>query len=246
MRSLLLLLLTSLLLTSEDFPTPRPRDPAPNLIFLLADDLRHDALGYAGNPTVRTPHLDGLAARSTVFENAYVTTSICAVSRASILSGQYARRHGIVDFSATFSDSSWRTTYPALLRQAGYHTGFVGKWGVGERDTMGPYRFDHWAGFGGQGRYEGRDSAGRYRHLTRRMGEEATTFIEQAPTDRPFLLNVSFKAPHVQDGDARQFVYDTTFAGLYADADIPRPPTAAAEYFERLPAHLQTSEGRRR
>src|SRR5882757_9505700 len=103
----------------------------PNIVFLLIDDLRWNALGFMGDKIVQTPNLDRLAAKSTVFDNLFVTTSICAVSRASYFTGQWMRRHGIEDFAAGLNGAAWDNTYPALLRGAGYRTGFIGKYGVG-------------------------------------------------------------------------------------------------------------------
>ena len=129
----------------------------PNLILLLTDDQRWDTLGVAGNPVIETPHLDRLAAEGLLFRNAFVTTPICAVSRASILSGQYAHRHGIRDFTATFSPQALAETYPLLLRAGGYTIGFIGKWGIGARDQENldavRQHFDFWAGFSHQGNY---------------------------------------------------------------------------------------------
>ena len=88
----------------------------PNIVFLLADDLRVGAMGLDGHPDVRTPNLDALAKRGMVFHNSFVTTPICAVSRASTLTGQYARRHGVNDFQTPLPDL--RQTYAALLRNA--------------------------------------------------------------------------------------------------------------------------------
>src|SRR5262245_32253776 len=87
-----------------------------NIVFLLADDLRASALGCTGDRHAHTPHLDRLAKAGVLFTNAFVTTSICAVSRGSIFSGQYARRHGIHDFATPFTAGQWAQTYPALLR----------------------------------------------------------------------------------------------------------------------------------
>jgi len=100
---------------------------APNILFLLADDQRWDAVGFAGNPVIQTPHLDQLAQRATVFENTFTTTSICMTSRASILTGQYARTHGVNDFYTVLSDEQMSKTYPGLMREADYYTGFIGK-----------------------------------------------------------------------------------------------------------------------
>ena len=107
-------------------------DPGrPNIVFLLADDLRVGSMGFDGHPEVKTPNLDKLAKRGMVFTNSFVTTPICAGSRASILTGQYARRHGVNDFQTPLPDLG--QTYASLLRGAGYFTGFIGKWGVGLR-----------------------------------------------------------------------------------------------------------------
>ncbi|MBU3666490.1 MAG: sulfatase [Chthoniobacterales bacterium] len=129
--------------------SPRHDVPArPNIVFLLADDLRVGAMGFEGHPLVKTPNLDALAKRGLVFNNSFVTTPICSVSRASILSGQYARRHGVNDFQTALPDL--RQTYPALLRESGYFTGFIGKWGVdaGSASALdeAARTFDFWAG----------------------------------------------------------------------------------------------------
>lgn len=125
-----------------------------NILFIFTDDQRWDALGYAGNHVIQTPNLDRLAARGTYFENAFVTTAICCVSRASVLTGQYGRYSGVQDF---FTPIRLETTYPRYLREAGYYTGFIGKWGTQERDTgyfmEAADLFDFWAGSMGQGNY---------------------------------------------------------------------------------------------
>lgn len=215
----------------------------PNIIFLLADDLRHDALGCMGNPIIHTPHIDALARDGVVFENAYVTTSICAPSRATILSGQYVCRHGINDFSKTFSDEAFKKTYPALLRRAGYVVGFIGKYGIG--DYLPEDAFDYWCGFTGQGYYEQTDASGGYRHLTRIQGEQAVDFLQQFAPKGPFCLSLSFKAPHSQDEDPRQFIYDPFDASLYDDVVIPRPEYLQDTFETRFPEFFRkNNEGR--
>jgi arylsulfatase A-like enzyme len=122
-----------LALLAFNLPKPATNVPArPNIIFLLADDLRYNALGHMGNGIVKTPHIDRLANEGVRFRNAYVTTAICCVSRATLLTGQYARRHGINDFTTSLSDSALARTYPVMLRKVGYYTGFIGKWGINE------------------------------------------------------------------------------------------------------------------
>ena len=216
----------------------------PNIIFLLADDHRADAMGCAGNPIISTPNMDDMARNGVRFTNAFVTTSICASSRASIFSGQWTARHGIINFALNFSDDDLALTYPMLLRAAGYRTGFIGKYGVGPKRELPIDKYHYWRGFAGQGQYEKEDDHGNYKHLTSIMGDQAVEFLQGCSPDRPFCLSVSFKAPHVQDNDPRQFIYDRAYAGLYKDVTIPTPKTADPKYFEALPEFLQKSEAR--
>ncbi|MBA7612617.1 Bifunctional sulfatase/alpha-L-rhamnosidase [subsurface metagenome] len=218
----------------------------PNIILLLTDDHRANAMGCAGNTIIQTPNMDALAANGIRFTHTFVTTSICASSRASIFSGQWTRRHGIDNFRKNFSPEALAQTYPMLLRQAGYRIGFIGKYGVGPNKELPVDKYDYWKGFAGQGRYENKDEDGNYKHLTQIMGEQATEFLQDCPEAQPFCLSISFKAPHVQDRDPRQFIYDRAYENLYKDATIPTPETAETRYFEALPEFLQTSEARRR
>jgi arylsulfatase A-like enzyme len=205
----------------------------PNIIFLLTDDQRADALGAAGNATMSTPHLDKLASEGVYFENAFVTTSICAVSRASILTGQYARRHGIWGFSKNFTDAQLANTYPLVLRSAGYVTGFVGKYGVGT--DMPAAHFDYWRGFAGQGTFRQQGSDGQPLHLTQKIGSQISAFIDSVKNlNAPFCLSVSFKAPHVE-GDPGHFLPDTAYSNLYKGMYMPVPVAAAPEYFNHFP-----------
>lgn len=204
----------------------------PNIIFLLTDDQRYDALGAMGNDIMQTPSLDKLADEGVLFTNGFVTTSICCTSRASIFSGQYARRHGINDFVTSFSDASWEQSYPSLLKKNGYFTGFVGKFGVGEEEDMPKSTFDFWRGFGGWGFYETTDDDGSPIHLTRKIGNQINEFLDVAGSnDAPFCLSVSFKAPHCQDGDERQFIVDSSYANILAGVQIPEEPLNMDEYY---------------
>ncbi len=124
-------------------------DPRPNLLMIFTDDQRHDAVGYAGNDVVHTPNLDRLARSGLVFTNCFVNTSICAVSRANLISGQYPGRHGIDDFHKTFTAGQLQQSVPARLQRAGYQTALIGKWGIGDspdRTHQGASVFDYWAG----------------------------------------------------------------------------------------------------
>jgi arylsulfatase A-like enzyme len=225
---------------------PGAPDRPVNIVFLLADDLRWDALGCAGNRIIRTPNIDRLAREGVRFTNAFVTTSICAVSRASIFSGQYARRHGINDFATPFSDAAWAQTYPALLRKAGYRTGFIGKFGVGKDVKPLAAAFDYWRGLPGQAGpfFDPKDPSRT--HATARFGNQALEFLSGCRPGKPFCLSVSFSAPHARDGAQREFPPDRRDEKLYADTVIPTPKTAQEKYFRLLPRFVQQSEGRRR
>ncbi len=215
----------------------------PNLVFLLTDDQRWDTLGCMGNRIVQTPHLDRLSREGVTFRNCFVTTAICMTSRASIFTGLHERAHGISSFNVPFAPVVAAMSYPEILRGNGYRTGFIGKWGVG--GELPANRFDYFKGFPGQGQYF-HPREGRTVHLTRIMEEQALEFLDGCAADRPFCLSVSFKAPHVQDEDPRQFLYDPEDRDLYRDTRIPAPKKADDRYFRQLPEFLQDSEGRRR
>ena len=224
----------------------RTNKKSPNIIFLLTDDQRWDSLGCMGNPIIKTPNIDDLAEKGTLFKNAFVTTSICMVSRASFLTGQYACRHKINDFRTNISPEAFAQTYPAILKKSGYKTGFVGKYGIGNLELTN--EFDKWYGIPGPGQpvYENKDKNGEYKHLTELITEQSIEFLDECSKEKPFCLSVSYKAPHVQDSDPRQFIYNPVYKDLYKDVFIPPPKTATQKHFDALPDFLKTSEARER
>ena len=230
-------------------PATIPVSARPNFLLILSDDQRWDALGCVGDPALQTPHLDALAARGRLFQNHFVTTPICAVSRASIFTGQYLRRHGMSDFKRTLSPARWAETYPLLLRAAGYHTGFVGKFGIGGRAAVQARAadFDFWRGLTGQGgeHFIAPNDATKT-HATAHQGDQSLEFLRTAPAGPPFCLSISFMAPHARDGQPREFEPDRRDESLYRDVIFRRPATASDEFFSRLPPFVQTSESRRR
>jgi arylsulfatase A-like enzyme len=217
-------------------------DPAtrPNIVFLLADDMRFDAFGAGGNAIIHTPNIDRLAADGCRFRNHFDTTSICCVSRASILSGQYASRHGIEDFNIPLPPQAWAQTYPALLQAAGYYTALIGHLGVGN-DTPATYDYaethpDRQAYF----------TPGNPEHLTAHIGDQAVKCVAQLPRSKPFCLAINFSAPHAEDGAPREFPPDHRDEKLYVDAVWPHSASADEAAFRALPDFVQRSEGRKR
>ena len=218
-------------------PDAAPAERPPNIVFLLTDDQRWDMVGCMGNPIIQTPNMDRLAEEGVLFTRHHVTTSLCAPSRASTFTGLYARCHGIHEFRTSLSDDQFAASYPELLRQAGYRTGFIGKYGVGR--TLPTERFEYFEGFSGQGRYLDKDDPTSRPHLTKIMGGQALEFLDGCTTDQPFCLSVSFKAPHVQDREAPYFINDPEYDDLYSDVTIPRFKKLAPEYYDNLPDFLK-------
>lgn len=227
--------------------TPPEKHQAPtNIILLVTDDHRWDALGVYGNDVIHTPNIDRMAEEGVLFENMFVTTSICAPSRATIMTGQYPSRHGIRTFGVELSRDQLQDTYMGQLKRAGYSVGFIGKWGVG---TPPENFFDYDRAFAGQGQYSVTTDDGEERHLTGVMGDRALEFLDQTPDDIPFVLSISFKAAHVQDSyNVRDTLYpfDPSLRALYSDTDIPLPEKADPKYYEQLPSFLRNSENRMR
>lgn len=224
------------------WPARDARRTRPNLLFVLTDDQRADAFGAAGHLFLQTPVLDRLARHGVRFENAFVTTPICAASRASILCSRHERTHRFTFGTPPLARRFTRTSYPALLRRAGYRTGFVGKFGMrvekGEQsamfDTFRPKNRNPYFKELPQGR----------RHLTDLIADECIEFVRACPRGQPFCLSVSFHAPHAEDSDPRQYLWPESVNDLYRKAAIPLPPTAEPEFFRGLPEFQQKSLNR--
>jgi arylsulfatase A-like enzyme len=176
----------------------------PNIIFILTDDHRASAMGYAGNNIIQTPEMDRLARDGVYFRNAFSSTPISAASRASILTGLYERTHKYTFQTGPIREEYMQTSYPKVLREAGYYTGFYGKFGV-KYDHLDRL-FDVHEDYDRENRYK--DRRGYFYktldkdtvHLTRYTGEKAIQFIKDAPADKPFCLSLSFSAPPAHDG----------------------------------------------
>jgi arylsulfatase A-like enzyme len=212
-----------------------------NVVLFIIDDIRWDAIGAAGNRSVRTPVIDRLAREGVRFSQARVTTSICMVSRASLLTGQYMSRHGITAFGRAIAPEAFARTYPALLRGAGYWTGYVGKYGVGaprtgDFDFLRAYEGVHWM----------TGASGERIHVTEQNARDALDFLNARPRDRPFALTVGFFAAHAEDAAKEQYLPQEWSAALYHGVTIPPPLHGEAPYLAALPPFLsnEANEGR--
>lgn len=222
--------------------TPPPKAKTrPNIVLLYADDWRHDTLGLAGHPVLKTPQLDQFAKAGVWFRRSYVTTSICGVSRASLFTGQWMSRHGNPAFNAF--QTPWEETYPGVLRANGYWVGHVGKWHNGKFPAE---RFDFGRAYAD--RHFQTMPDGSKLHVTERNERDALEFLRTRPSDKPFCLTLAFFATHAEDQNPQQYLYQPASAALYENVPIPVPLTAGDEYFRRLPPFLanEKNEGRNR
>lgn len=245
----------------------------PNIIFLLTDDQRADALGVAGNTVLETPNLDRLAREGVRFTEAHVVAPVCMPSRASFMNGQYERVHQI-GFSSPYvlSDAQWQGTYPAILRREGYHVGFVGKIGLQQYSFRGKplEKFDFWRGHDDWARFWPKE----FEHLaiyhdsdaeivTPIMSESIERFLDSRPSDKPFMLSVSFSAPHgsisgtvlypEEDGPTRmtkpanthpKLVGHPVYGSLYREREMDIPSSFGDDTAKHIPLEVHPREGR--
>jgi N-acetylglucosamine-6-sulfatase len=173
-----------------------------NVAFILSDDHRYDAMGFMGHPIVETPSIDRIAARGVHLRNAFVTTSLCSPSRATILTGLYAHQHKVVDNNTAVPAGT--TFFPQYLQRAGYQTALVGKWHMGGDDGGPQPGFDRWVSFKGQGSYlpspEGLNVDGKAvpqkGYITDELTDYAIDWLRGRDRSRPFFLYLSHKGVH--------------------------------------------------
>lgn len=223
----------------------------PNVIFILTDDQRFDAIGYAGNELIHTPEMDKLATAGTYFNRAMVTTPICAASRASLLSGVYERTHRFNFQTGNIRDEYMNHAYPRMMREAGYHTGFYGKYGVrynGEEKMFDEYEtYDRNNSFADRRGYYYKKLNGDTVHLTRYTGQQGLDFLEKnADADKPFCLALNFSAPHAHDRAEKQYFWQEATASLLTTTTIPPPALGDDKYFAQLPKPVRDGFNRLR
>ena len=217
-------------------PSSAAAEPRPNVLLIVVDDLRFDDFGAAGHSFARTPHLDRVAREGAQFRDFFAVTPLCSPSRANILTGLATRRHGILDNTERSPLSHRLPTFARTLQAAGYHTGFIGKWHMGNDPTPRP-GFDYWVALPGQGEvadpelFEDGRLARAPGYVTDIFTDRALAFITRARS-APFLLMLSHKALHpnkvqAADGTSRPigeggFIPAPRHRALYADATPAR------------------------
>jgi N-acetylglucosamine-6-sulfatase len=199
-----------------------------NIIFILTDDHRYDAFGFMKPQSwLETPVLDSVARDGVHFRNAFVTTSLCSPSRASILTGRYAHQHGIVDNNTAIPKGT--RFFPQYLQRAGYQTAFIGKWHMGgESDDPQP-GFNHWISFRGQGTYlpdkNGLNINGKRvpqkGYITSELTDYALDWLRGRKKGEPYFMYLSHKATH------DNFVPPDNWKGRYKDKEFVYPKSMA-------------------
>ncbi|MEM6980102.1 MAG: sulfatase [Planctomycetota bacterium] len=203
--------------------TPARPDVKPrNVVFILTDDHRYDAFGAAGHPFLETPHLDSLATNGVHVKNAFVTTSLCSPSRASILTGRYTHKHRVIDNNRTVPPGT--IFFPQYLQRAGYQTAFIGKWHMGGHHDDPRAGFDHWVSFRGQGNYlppgpkytlnVNGQRVPQKGYITDELTDYAIDWLQGRSDDEPFFLYLSHKAVH------SNFTPAERHQGRYAAVDL--------------------------
>ncbi|HET9481570.1 MAG TPA: sulfatase-like hydrolase/transferase [Candidatus Polarisedimenticolia bacterium] len=224
----------------------------PNVLVILIDDLRFDEFGAGGHPYMKTPHIDRIAHEGAMFDRAFHTTPICSPNRASILTGQYASRHGIIDNVARDAASHRLPNYHLDLQRLGYTTAHIGKWHMGNDGRPRP-GYDHWVAYDGHGRlYDpALNENGRYvqhgGYITDIMNAMAVDFVSR-PHDKPWSLFFAHKAVHpdaeqAADGTLKLAAWNgyrpaERHQHLYRECVFPKRPNmlTPAEVVKQKPA----------
>ena len=228
----------------------------PNFIVILIDDLRYDEFGAGGHPYMKTPHIDRLAAEGALFERAFHTTPICSPNRASIVTGQYASRHGIIDNVGRDAMSHRLPNYHLELQKLGYETAHIGKWHMGN-DGMPRPGYDYWVSYDGHGRIvnprlcHGGKYVDHTGYITDIMNALAVEWLEKKH-DKPWSLFFAHKAVHpdaeqaadgtVKFGKDGGYIPAERHRGLYKDAIFPKKPNMLSyeEVVKQKPAWKET------
>ncbi len=203
----------------------QPAARHPNILFILLDDLRWDTVGYAGHPNLKTPNIDRIALEGVNFRNAFSTTSLCSPSRASLLSGLYAHRHGVTNNFTEFPSAL--DSFPKALQRVGYATAYVGKYHMGENNDEPRPGFDYFVTHKGQGKYYDNEFNfnGQRRELVKGYYTTAVTdialeWLKRGHDGKPWLMMLGHKAPH------SFYTPEPKYAHTFDDVRVPYPASA--------------------
>lgn len=229
-------------------PIARQADRRPNIVLIVVDDLRWDEYGAGGHPYLKTPNIDRLAREGLSFSNVFHATPLCSPNRASILTGEYASKHGIYGNVDRTRLSFGLRTMTRHLHDAGYQTAHVGKWHMGDDPSPRP-GYDFWAAFPGQGRiidpelWDGDGLKVFPGYVTDILTDRALAFMEQREPDRPFFLYFGHKAVHPdviqrKDGSldlerGMTYIAAGRHEGRFAEDIFPRAPSAQGPIAQR-------------
>ncbi len=214
-----------------DLPKIESASQPMNVVFILSDDHRYDFMGFMNKVTfLETPAMDKMANQGAHVENAFVTTSLCSPSRASILTGQLSHRHQVIDNQSLVSDTSY--FFPQYLQRHGYETSFFGKWHMGEHHANPRKGFGHWVSFKGQGVYynptlniNGEEKYfGDSSYITDLLTDEALSWLDRKrDKNKPFFMYLSHKGVHSDFQPAQRH------SGKYHNEKPSYPPSMFPE-----------------
>jgi N-acetylglucosamine-6-sulfatase len=195
------------------------------VLFILCDDIRWNAMSCAGHPALKTPQIDRLAQEGVRFKNTFCTTSLCSPSRASILTGLYAHRHGVRD---NFTElPSELVHWPARLSAEGYDTAYLGKWHMGENNDAPRPGFSHFVTHKGQGKYfdtewniNGQPAKVVPGYYTTVVTDMALEWLQRDHQNKPWALCVGHKAPH------SFYTPEEKYAHAFDSVRVPYPASA--------------------
>jgi N-acetylglucosamine-6-sulfatase len=197
----------------------------PNVLFILCDDLRPQALGCYGSPHVKTPHIDRLAAEGVRFANSFCTTSLCSPSRASILSGVYAHAHGVTNNFTEYPGSM--KSFPSVLHEAGYATAYIGKYHMGEENDEPRPGYDWFVTHKGQGKYfdtewnlNGKERKVIPGYYTTVATDMTLDWLKKQSADKPWCMFLGHKAPH------SFYTPEPKYEHAFDSVRVPYPDTA--------------------
>lgn len=209
-------------------------DNQPNIVYIMSDDHASQAISCYGSRINETPNIDRIANNGMRFDRVYCTNSLCAPSRATILTGNYSHINGVHGLSDEFD--ARQQTFPKLMQQEGYQTAIVGKWHLGHHGNSDPAGFDYWNVLRRQGDYYdpefwcNGEKIQKEGYVSDIITDDALDWLESRDSSKPFMLMLHHKAPH------RRWIPPEYYRHLYEDIEFPEPETFFDSYESRANA----------